>query len=98
MTKDETMLVKEWMHETGAQVKHAEIKMARYSSPLQAFYAEDSLSTAIPYETRPAFELLVAEDDLVDLIKKRDLFVKLMRLPEVRQAMFYYSLSGEFDE
>ncbi len=98
MTKDEVMLVHEWIHETGAQVKRAEIKLAKYTSPLQAFYAEDQLTTAIPYETRPAFELLVAEDDFADLVKKRDQFQKLMRIPEVRQAVFYYRLSGEFDE
>jgi len=95
-------LLKEWANRScvhiGKQVRLKKHKMPYYDATLRPYDDNaEAVYRSIMTEEVDAIEVTVSIDELTRLLKDQEKLRHLLYLPEVRQAMFYYSLSGEFD-
>lgn len=99
----EEPLLNEWSRKPGVMI-NKRVRMKKYAHPHWDHRlrptcpdAEEVFNSIAMVET-DALELTVSVEELVRLLKDQEKLQKLMYLPEVRQAIFYYRLSGEIDE
>jgi hypothetical protein len=101
ITDKDRRLLNEWTHRSCVQIKQ-QTKIARYQQPLfenfPPYPEHHAAMDSIMCIHMDALELTIPIQELLSLIKDQDQLRQLMHIPEVREAMFYYRLSGEFDE
>lgn len=95
-------LLQEWATKPGVHVgKKVRLKKHRmpyYDATLRPYDDNaEAVYSNIMTEEIDALEITVSIEELACLLKDQEKLRRLLYLPEVRQAMFYHSLSGEFD-
>lgn len=93
-------LLRDWANRSGVSVAR-QVKMRKHRLPynLRPYdHDVEEVFQTIMSEEVDAIELTVSVDEITRLLKDQEKLRQLMYLPEVRQAMFYYRLSGELDE
>jgi hypothetical protein len=101
--RDKSILVREWLDVTRTQVNSR--KVLRKVQPLfwnrsilmESCQEENNSMTAVMQantEEVPALQITIEEEILARMIQDQNQLKQLMRLPEVREAVMYYTLNG----
>lgn len=103
--RDKDILIRRWLDVTRTQVNSR--KVLRKVQPLfwNRYIHMESITEAdmtavmqINAEEVPALQITIEEEILAKMIRDQDRLEKLMRLPEVREAMMYYTLNGYLED
>jgi hypothetical protein len=101
--RDKDNLIREWLDFTRTQINTR--KILRKVQPLfwnKYVYLEtgghdpNGMTAVMQQNTIevPAIQLTIEEEVLTKMIQDQNRLEKLMRLPEVREAVMYYTLNG----
>ena len=99
--RDKSILVRQWLDVTCTQVNSR--KVLRKIQPLYwnryvhtESSTESDMTAVIQVSTDevPALVITIEEDILARMIQDQNRLEQLMRLPEVREAVMYYTLNG----
>ena len=99
--RDKSILVRQWLDVTRTQVNSR--KVLRKVQPLfwnRYVHMESSVESdmtavmQVNSEEVPALVITIEEDILAKMIQDQNRLEQLMRLPEVREAVMYYTLNG----
>ena len=91
-------LLHDWMRSHTVKI-HKEVKMIKTDFPSYGIpiWELTEWSQTVVCNQVDAIEMTVAVEEMARLLEDSEKFQQLMRLPEVRQALFYHTLSGDFD-
>ena len=99
--RDKSILVKQWLDVTRTQVNSR--KVLRKVQPLywnryvhMESSTESDMTAVMQVSTDevPALVITIEEDILARMIQDQNRLEQLMQLPEVREAVMYYTLNG----
>jgi len=99
--RDKSILVRQWLDVTRTQVNSR--KVLRKVQPLfwnRYVHMESSTESdmtavmQVNSEEVPALVITIEEDILAKMIQDQNRLEQLMRLPEVRETVMYYTLNG----
>lgn len=106
--RDKDILIRRWLDITRTQVNSR--KVLRKVQPLfwnrcvyldsGKSFNDDGMTAVMQSSTEevPALQITIEEEILAKMIRDQDRLEKLMRLPEVREAMMYYTLNGYLED
>ena len=99
--RDKDILIRRWLDDTRTQVNSR--KVLRKVQPLywnRYVHMESSTESdmtavmQISTDEVSALQITIEEEILAKMIQDQKRLEKLMRIPEVREAMMYYTLNG----
>jgi len=103
--RDKSILVRQWLDITRTQVNSR--KVLRKVQPLywnRYVHMESSTESdmtavmQISTDEVPALVITIEEELLARMIQDQNRLEQLMRLPEVREAVMYYTLNGYLED
>jgi hypothetical protein len=93
-------LISEWCHRTRSRIEgHKTLRRVRPLFWGEHITLESSLTASqsaysIETDEVPALQIQVEETELAQLVEDQEKLRQLMRIPEVREAIMYYTLNG----